>query len=146
MSSTVPYLHWNLIYWFQTIKKQNKYLSNCRYSEFNIKFYLVLTVGNALYTQKCNWWEKYKPKVRQIFFVCLRDMGLELFKSYIIGDQNVRSRTIDGILVLIEKERNGEMVDRCLIQRLVTMLSDLRVSNFLTFIKLKLTSNVISWR
>lgn len=78
------------------------------------------------------------------FFVCFRDMGLELFKSYIICDQNVRSRTIDGILVLIEKERNGEMVDRCLIQRLVTMLSDLRVSNFLTFIKLKLTSNVIS--
>ncbi|XP_053747893.1 cullin-4B-like [Panthera pardus] len=55
------------------------------------------------------------------------DMGLELFKSYIICDQNVRSRTIDGILVLIAKERNGEMVDRCLIQRLVTMLSDLRI-------------------
>ncbi|XP_040323510.1 cullin-4B-like isoform X1 [Herpailurus yagouaroundi] len=61
------------------------------------------------------------------FFVCFRDMGLELFKSYIICDQNVRSRTIDGILVLIEKERNGEMVDQCLIQRLVTMLSDLRI-------------------
>lgn len=56
-------------------------------------------------------------------------MGLELFKSYIICDQNVQSRTIDGILLLIEKERNGEMIDRCLIQRLLSMLSDLQVSN-----------------
>ncbi|KAF3813221.1 hypothetical protein GH733_018829, partial [Mirounga leonina] len=53
------------------------------------------------------------------------DMGLELFKSYIICDQNVHSRIIDGILLFIEKERNGEMIDRCLIQRLLTMLSDL---------------------
>ncbi|CAK7313917.1 CUL4B [Vulpes lagopus] len=55
------------------------------------------------------------------------DMGLELFKSYIICDQNVQSRTIDGILLLIEKERNGEMIDRCLIQRLLSMLSDLQI-------------------
>ncbi|XP_022348158.1 cullin-4B-like [Enhydra lutris kenyoni] len=55
------------------------------------------------------------------------DMGLELFKSYIICDQNVHNRIIDGILLLIEKERNGEMIDRCLIQRLLTMLSDLQI-------------------
>ncbi|XP_034847946.1 cullin-4B-like, partial [Mirounga leonina] len=55
------------------------------------------------------------------------DMGLELFKSYIICDQNVHSRIIDGILLFIEKERNGEMIDRCLIQRLLTMLSDLQI-------------------
>ncbi|XP_077746792.1 cullin-4B-like isoform X3 [Canis aureus] len=55
------------------------------------------------------------------------DMGLELFKSYIIRDQNVQSRTVDGILLLIEKERNGEMIDRCLIQRLLSMLSDLQI-------------------
>uniref|UniRef100_A0A8I3S3R2 Cullin family profile domain-containing protein n=1 Tax=Canis lupus familiaris TaxID=9615 RepID=A0A8I3S3R2_CANLF len=61
------------------------------------------------------------------FFCCFRDMGLELFKSYIICDQNVQSRTIDGILLLIEKERNGEMIDRCLIQRLLSMLSDLQI-------------------
>lgn len=64
-------------------------------------------------------------------------MGLELFKSYIICDQNIHSRIIDGILLLIEKERNGEMIDRCLIQRLLTMLSDLQVSNSLSLIKLK---------
>uniref|UniRef100_A0A287AJC8 Cullin family profile domain-containing protein n=1 Tax=Sus scrofa TaxID=9823 RepID=A0A287AJC8_PIG len=55
------------------------------------------------------------------------DMGLELFKSYIICDQKVQNRTIHGILLLIEKERNGEMVDRSLIQRLLTMLSDLQI-------------------
>ncbi|XP_071069526.1 cullin-4B-like [Dasypus novemcinctus] len=55
------------------------------------------------------------------------DMGLELFKSFIICDQKVQSRTIEGILLLIEKERNGGMVDRCLIQRLLTMLSDLQI-------------------
>ncbi|XP_058570996.1 cullin-4B-like isoform X2 [Neofelis nebulosa] len=84
--------------------------------------------------------ELYQSMIRNIFLFLDRtyafqilmlssiwDMGLELFKSYIICDQNVRSRTIDGILVLIAKERNGEMVDRCLIQRLVTMLSDLRI-------------------
>lgn len=65
-------------------------------------------------------------------------MGLELFKSYIICDQNIHSRIIDGILLLIEKERNGEMIDRCLIQRLLTMLSDLQVSNSLSLIKLKI--------
>uniref|UniRef100_A0A287A5H5 Cullin family profile domain-containing protein n=1 Tax=Sus scrofa TaxID=9823 RepID=A0A287A5H5_PIG len=58
------------------------------------------------------------------------DMGLELFKSYIICDQKVQNRTIHGILLLIEKERNGEMVDRSLIQRLLTMLSDLQVKSF----------------
>ena len=76
-------------------------------------------------------------------FVCFRDMGLELFKSYIVCDQNIQSKTIDGIFLLIENERNGEIVNRCLIQRLLTMLSDLQVSNFLTFNKLKLIFNLI---
>lgn len=55
------------------------------------------------------------------------DMGLELFKLHIICDQKVQSKTIDGILLLIEKERNGEMVDCCLIQRLLAMLYDLQI-------------------
>ncbi|XP_072674512.1 cullin-4B-like isoform X2 [Canis lupus baileyi] len=84
--------------------------------------------------------ELYQSMIRNIFLFLDRtyvfqismlssiwDMGLELFKSYIIRDQNVQSRTIDGILLLIEKERNGEMIDRCLIQRLLSMLSDLQI-------------------
>ncbi|XP_054553730.1 cullin-4B-like [Talpa occidentalis] len=55
------------------------------------------------------------------------DMGLELFKSHIICEQSVHSKTVNGILLLIEKERNGEMIDRGLIKRLLVMLSDLQI-------------------
>uniref|UniRef100_A0A452TQJ6 Cullin family profile domain-containing protein n=1 Tax=Ursus maritimus TaxID=29073 RepID=A0A452TQJ6_URSMA len=73
---------------------------------------------------KC--WQNHGRQMSMIRNIYL-DMGLELFKSYIICDQDVHSRIIDGILLLIEKERNGEMIDRCLIQRLLTMLSDLQI-------------------
>uniref|UniRef100_A0A8C2YNQ1 Cullin-4B n=1 Tax=Chinchilla lanigera TaxID=34839 RepID=A0A8C2YNQ1_CHILA len=40
------------------------------------------------------------------------DMGLELFMAHIISDQKVQNKTIDGILLLTERERNGEAIDR----------------------------------
>ncbi|XP_078063862.1 cullin-4A-like [Mustelus asterias] len=55
------------------------------------------------------------------------DVGLELFRTHVINDRIVQSKTIDGILLLIEKERNGEVVDRSLIRSLLSMLSDLQV-------------------
>ncbi|XP_061482667.1 cullin-4A isoform X4 [Rhineura floridana] len=55
------------------------------------------------------------------------DMGLELFRNHIINDKIVQTRTIDGILLLIERERNGETVDRSLLRSLLSMLSDLQV-------------------
>ncbi|XP_033003618.1 cullin-4A [Lacerta agilis] len=55
------------------------------------------------------------------------DMGLELFRSHIINDKLVQTKTIDGILLLIERERNGEAVDRSLLRSLLSMLSDLQV-------------------
>lgn len=57
-----------------------------------------------------------------------RDMGLELFRNHIISDKQVQTKTIDGILLLIERERNGEAVDRSLLRSLLSMLSDLQVS------------------
>lgn len=54
-------------------------------------------------------------------------MGLELFRFYIISDLKVQSKTIDGILLLIERERNGEAIDRSLLRSLLSMLSDLQV-------------------
>lgn len=57
-----------------------------------------------------------------------RDMGLELFRTHIISDQKVQNKTIDGILLLIERERNGEAIDRSLLRSLLSMLSDLQVS------------------
>ena len=41
----------------------------------------------------------------------LWDAGLEIFrKHYMITHVDVRQRTVDGILMLIEQERKGEMV------------------------------------
>ncbi|KAG7265958.1 hypothetical protein CRUP_025872, partial [Coryphaenoides rupestris] len=55
------------------------------------------------------------------------DMGLELFRFYIISDLKVQSKTIDGILLLIERERSGEAIDRSLLRSLLSMLSDLQI-------------------
>ncbi|XP_061691117.1 cullin-4B isoform X1 [Syngnathoides biaculeatus] len=55
------------------------------------------------------------------------DMGLELFRFYIISDLKVQSKTIDGILLLIEMERSGEAIDRSLLRSLLSMLSDLQI-------------------
>lgn len=55
------------------------------------------------------------------------DMGLELFRFYIISDVKVQSKTIDGILLLIERERSGEAIDRSLLRSLLSMLSDLQI-------------------
>lgn len=69
-----------------------------------------------------------KVGVEQASLVC-RDMGLELFRFYIISDLKVQSKTIDGILLLIERERNGEAIDRSLLRSLLSMLSDLQVTD-----------------
>ncbi|XP_009871272.1 PREDICTED: cullin-4B [Apaloderma vittatum] len=55
------------------------------------------------------------------------DMGLELFRTHIISDQKVQNKTIDGILLLIERERSGEAIDRSLLRSLLSMLSDLQI-------------------
>ncbi|XP_073419646.1 cullin-4A [Dendrobates tinctorius] len=55
------------------------------------------------------------------------DMGLELFRCHVVSDKLVQTKTIDGILLLIEKERSGEAVDRSLMRSLLGMLSDLQV-------------------
>ncbi|CAB1325584.1 unnamed protein product, partial [Coregonus sp. 'balchen'] len=55
------------------------------------------------------------------------DMGLELFRFYIISDMKVQSKTIYGILLLIERERGGETIDRSLLRSLLSMLSDLQI-------------------
>lgn len=54
-------------------------------------------------------------------------MGLELFRDHIAMNACVQARTVEGILLLIEKERNGESVDRALLKSLLRMLSDLEI-------------------
>ncbi|XP_067136067.1 LOW QUALITY PROTEIN: cullin-4B [Centruroides vittatus] len=58
--------------------------------------------------------------------VSVWDMGLDMFRIHIISNPLVQSRTVDGLLMLIEKERNGETVDRGLLKNLLRMLSDLQ--------------------
>jgi len=55
------------------------------------------------------------------------DMGLDLFRQHIISDKVVESRTVEGLLRLIERERNGEAVNRQLLKSLLRMLSDLNI-------------------
>uniref|UniRef100_A0A3B4AU85 Cullin family profile domain-containing protein n=1 Tax=Periophthalmus magnuspinnatus TaxID=409849 RepID=A0A3B4AU85_9GOBI len=59
------------------------------------------------------------------------DMGLELFRFYIISDVKVQSKTIDGILLLIERERNGEAIDRSLLRSLHILKTDSFEQRFL---------------
>ncbi|XP_075691877.1 cullin-4B isoform X4 [Rhinoderma darwinii] len=89
---------------------------------------------------KYNLEELYQIMIRSIFLFLDRtyvlqnsmlpsiwDMGLELFRTHIISDQKVQNKTIDGILLLIERERNGEAIDRSLLRSLLSMLSDLQI-------------------
>lgn len=74
-----------------------------------------------------------------------RDMGLELFRTHIISDQKVQTKTIDGILLLIERERNGEAIDRSLLRSLLSMLSDLQASFFEYLRQCSVTSSFFSF-
>jgi cullin-4 len=59
------------------------------------------------------------------------DLSLELFKNHIISNRTVQTRCIHGILMLIENERNGDLIDRSLVKNLLTMLYKLQVIFFL---------------
>jgi len=56
------------------------------------------------------------------------DMGLLLFRDeVIVHDPIILQKTVDGILSQIECERNGETIQRSLIQTLTRMLSSLEI-------------------
>jgi len=55
------------------------------------------------------------------------DLGLDTFRRCVLTHQLVQTRTVDGILMLIEQERHGDMVDRSLLKSLLRMLSDLQI-------------------
>eukprot|EP00963_Diacronema_lutheri_P008970 scaffold785_cov335-Pavlova_lutheri.AAC.2 len=55
----------------------------------------------------------------------LWDMGLVIFREYLLQHKQVESTTTAGILQLIEKERLGESVDRPLLRNLLRMFSAL---------------------
>lgn len=55
------------------------------------------------------------------------DMGLDLFRQYILQYTLVQTRVVEGLLMLIEKERQGDAVDRTLLKSLLRMLTDLQI-------------------
>ncbi|XP_067949254.1 cullin-4B-like [Watersipora subatra] len=59
--------------------------------------------------------------------VSIWDMGLELFRLHILTPSNIEKRLLDGLLLLIARERKQEMVDRSLLKNLLRMLSNLQI-------------------
>jgi len=55
------------------------------------------------------------------------DVGLHLFRHHVMSNHVVQTRTVDGLLIFIERERNGEAVDRSLLKSLLRMLADLQM-------------------
>ena len=70
----------------------------------------------------------YDIIILKLISLLFRDMGLDLFRVHIISNNVVQTRTVEGILLLIERERTGETVDRQLLKSLLRMLSDLQVN------------------
>ncbi|XP_031573663.1 cullin-4A-like [Actinia tenebrosa] len=57
----------------------------------------------------------------------LWDMGLDLYRKHIMSNEVVQTRTVEGLLLLIAKERHGEAVDRSLLKSLLRMLADIQM-------------------
>jgi len=55
------------------------------------------------------------------------ELGLDTFRRCVLTHQLVQTRTVDGVLMLIEQERHGDMVDRSLLKSLLRMLTDLQI-------------------
>ncbi|XP_014681402.1 PREDICTED: cullin-4A-like [Priapulus caudatus] len=110
----------------------------------NVSQFLADSVNSPLYLKQMNTcWQAHCQQmimIRSIFLFLDRtyvlqnssmpsiwDMGLELFRVHIISNRSVQNRTVVGLLLLIESERNGEAVDRSLLKSLLRMLSDLQI-------------------
>lgn len=97
--------------------------------------------GAAFLEQLCKVWEGYCSQLlltRQIFLYLDRtyvvscsgvrslfDMGLQLFAAHLQARPEVEGKIMEGLLQQIHAERNGEPVDRQLLQHLMRMLTSL---------------------
>lgn len=71
-------------------------------------------------------------------------MGLELFRVHILTPSKVEKRLLDGLLLLIARERKQETVDRGLLKNLLRMLSDLQVSGSIYVYRRRLETKIIN--
>ncbi|XP_071860494.1 cullin 4 isoform X1 [Bombus fervidus] len=110
----------------------------------NIEQFLAESMDRHIFLKKMNeCWQSHCRQmimIRSIFLYLDRtyvlqnpsilsiwDMGLHLFRIYIVLNNLVQTRTVEGLLMLIEKERQGDTVDRTLLKSLLRMLSDLQI-------------------
>lgn len=110
----------------------------------NIEPFLGESMDKLVFLKEINiWWQSYCQQMimmRSIFLYLDRtyvlqnptvhsiwDMGLDLFRTHIALNSLVQKRTVEGLLLLIEKERNGDAVDRALLKSLLRMLCDLQI-------------------
>lgn len=110
----------------------------------NVETFLVDPMDRTIFLKRINhWWLSHCHQmimIRGIFLYLDRtyvlqnpsipsiwDMGLELFRRIIVVNPLVRARIVEGLLMLIEKERQGDTVDRTLLKSLLRMLSDLQI-------------------
>uniref|UniRef100_A0A6M2DJ61 Cullin-4B n=1 Tax=Xenopsylla cheopis TaxID=163159 RepID=A0A6M2DJ61_XENCH len=110
----------------------------------NIENFLSVTMDRDVFLKMMN--ESWQAHCRQMIMIrsiflyldrtyvlqnpsihSIWDMGLDLFRDHIALNTLVQSRTVDGLLMLIERERQGETVDRTLLKSLLRMLSDLQI-------------------
>ncbi|KAI7880208.1 Cullin-domain-containing protein [Lichtheimia hyalospora FSU 10163] len=70
--------------------------------------------------------------IRETSFASIIDFGQHLFRELIMDRTDIREPVIDGLIDMIEKERNGQSVDRKLLYCLTSMLSklDMYTSHF----------------
>ncbi|XP_046995069.1 cullin-4A [Schistocerca americana] len=110
----------------------------------NIEQFMAESMDRQIFLKKMNeCWQSHCQQmimVRSIFLYLDRtyvlqnptihsiwDMGLDLFRQHIVLNTLVQTRTVEGLLMLIEKERQGDTVDRTLLKSLLRMLSDLQI-------------------
>ncbi|XP_015123952.1 cullin-4A [Diachasma alloeum] len=110
----------------------------------NIEQFLAESMDRHIFLKKMNeCWQSHCRQmimIRSIFLYLDRtyvlqnpsissiwDMGLHLFRLHIVLNNLVQTRTVEGLLMLIEKERQGDTVDRTLLKSLLRMLSDLQI-------------------
>lgn len=110
----------------------------------NVEQFLAESMDRFLFLKKMNeTWQAHCQQmimIRSIFLFLDRtyvlqnpsilsiwDMGLELFRQYILQYTLVQTRIVEGLLMLIERERRGVTVDRTLLKSLLRMLTDLQI-------------------
>ncbi|KAL0485346.1 cullin [Acrasis kona] len=60
-------------------------------------------------------------------YTSLWDMGLNLFRAHVAETPEIEQKIVQGLLHLIKQERDGESIDRAVVQQLIRMLVTLQL-------------------